>query len=104
MAKFKLEAPFTEVHGLLSKEQSIVTRSHFGKQIMYRMEPFRGTASEKQGNMRKAFGQFSIQARQELQDPDLKAYWVKRFQQQDKYKRLDCYVAAQLRLEAQHED
>lgn len=86
-----------KLYGRIQKGCNLIIRRHLGGDYLYALQnPFRGTASEAQAQMRRNFGAASLEARRQLRNKRLHNSWLKIFCCQTRYKRLDCFVIAVL--------
>ena len=110
MAKAELDILLEKLSGRLSGDSEFYATHRYGRTIISNYpkhkDPKSITAAQKANS--SSFGQISIQAKQELADPDRHAYWQSLYEAhlRDKkapkyYKTLRGFVIAQLNKENQ---
>ena len=103
MGKAKLEVPFSEITGRLDRESEIYYATRLGETVVSHYpkhkDPKKITA--KQRTQQSAFQKAVAQTETELSNPQRKAYWLTKFNEQKRtakepYKLLRNYIIAEL--------
>ncbi len=93
--------PVQGITGKVDHAHKLSFRTRYGKTHAYHYTN-RGAYQPKSAAQvaeQQRFNEINQRARAELQIPERKEFWEKKFKKQKKYVRLDCFVAAQLRAE-----
>jgi hypothetical protein len=85
MAKVELAIPFDKMSGKLDGNSTIYATTRYGKTVFshYPKHKDPKSLSARQRELNANFGQISKQAKQELADPERRAYWQSLY---DEYK------------------
>ncbi len=97
MAHINPSELINDISGKLSSDERISMRTRYGKVHTYTYRhPSTAAPAESQLKARARFTEARRQAFAELQDPIKHADWLKKFNKQKRYVRLDCFVSAEL--------
>ncbi len=103
MAKAELEVPFASINGKFNQADDIYFCTRFGKTVVSHYPKHKNPKiiSPRQRALSSNFAQAVKQAKIELTDPERKAYWQQRFEEQQKtaqkpYTILRNFVIAEL--------
>ena len=109
MAKADLEVPFNGIHGRLDSESEVYYAKRLGEIVVSHYpthrDPKKITTSQRA--QQSAFQQAVALAKTELSDPQRKAYWFTKFNEQKRtakkpYKLLRNYIIAELTKQQQN--
>ena len=86
MAKAELEVPFSAVNGRLDRADEIYFCTRFGKTVVshYPTRKKPKSITPHQRDLSSNFANAVRMAKNELADPERKAYWLQRFEEQKK--------------------